>query len=86
MNELDTATHRLLMTEAELTYNLHCFGDHLAAQEKYKVHKGLDAVRYYLMLKHGWLPAQVRNMSHEDLRLAMEEDMEGWTVPPTRRP
>lgn len=81
MNDLDTATHRLLHAHADATYHLHCFGDHLAKRENYKTHAGLDAARYFLMVKHGWTPATVRTMSDDDLQFALVEEMAGWTVP-----
>lgn len=86
MNELDAATHHLLHANANLAYQLHCFGDHLAKREGYKNHSGSDAVRYFLMVTHGWTPATVRAMSDDDLRFAMAEEMAGWTLPAERQP
>lgn len=86
MNELDTATHQLLHVKADCTYLLHCKGDRIAKREGYKHHTGLDAVRYFLMVKHGWTPATVRAMSDDDLDFAMAEEVAGWTVPKSRQP
>lgn len=86
MNDLENATHRLLKTEAELAYNLHVFGDELAKRNGYKAHKDINAVHYYLILKHHWTPEQVRSMRAEDLRFCLEEEMHGWTLPPESRP
>lgn len=63
-------------------YALDIFGDSLKARCKWKNDlKGLDAVHYYLMQKHDWTPAQVRSMTLEDLRFALSEEMQGWTLP-----
>jgi hypothetical protein len=86
MNDFDTATHRLLHAKADIAYNLHCFGDHLATREGYRTHKGTDAVRYFLMVTHGWTPATVRALSDDDLEFAMAEEMAGWTLPKAQRP
>lgn len=86
MNELDNATHRLLHAQADIAYHLHCFGDRLAEREKYTHHAGLDAARHYLMIKHGWTPATVRAMSHDDLEFALAKEMTGWIVPKDRQP
>lgn len=77
---------RLHDAEAGLAYSLDVFGDHLAKQQSYKAGlDGLDAVRYYLMQKHHWLPREVRSMSPEDLRFALSEELAGWTLPKEAR-
>lgn len=86
MKELAAATHRLMHTKADMAYFLHCFGDHIAKREGYKAHDGLDAIRYFLMVKHSWTPATVRALSDDDLNFAMAEEMAGWTVPKSRQP
>jgi hypothetical protein len=75
------ATKALRLTEGQLAYHVDCFGNHLAKREGYKAHSGIEAVQFYLMNKHGWLPSQVRSMSHDDLRFCLEEEMSGWTLP-----
>ena len=85
MDEMHSITHRLRHAEADLAYSLDCFGDHLAEREGYKAHKGIDAVHYFLVLKFGWTPAQVRTMHPEDVRFAMEEEMAGWLLPKEAR-
>jgi hypothetical protein len=68
-------------TIADLKYHLICFGDHLAEREGYKEHKGIDALHYYLVQKHNWLPQVVRSMNDDDLRFLLDEDISGWTLP-----
>lgn len=86
MNEHYQTINRLVHAEADMLFGLHVFGDHLAKQHVYTHHKGIDAVHYFLMLKHGWLPSQVKNMSTADLCFAIEEEMAGWTFPLEARP
>jgi hypothetical protein len=71
----------LRQMEAKLTYNLEVFGDYLAEREGYKEHDGMDALHYYLIQKHHWLPYQSRSLSVDDLRFLFEEEMAGWTLP-----
>ncbi|NID06626.1 hypothetical protein HBF26_17155 [Luteibacter jiangsuensis] len=72
--------------DADLTYSLDVFGDALAEKQGYKsdLH-GLDAVRYYLMQKHHWLPRDVKAMSYEDLQFALSEEQAGWLLPKDAR-
>lgn len=86
MNDLQNATYRIIQAEAQMHYYLTCFGDHLAEREGYRVHKGMDAVHFFLIQKYGWPPAAVRKMHPEDLRFLMEEEMHGWTVPKEAQP
>ena len=86
MNDYHAAIHSRLHAEADMIYGLHCFGDYLAKREGYRVHKGIDAVHYYLILKHGWLPAAVRSMNPLDLCFALEEELCVWTLPQECRP
>ncbi len=81
MNEMNEATYRLLHAETDMAYHLHCFGDYLADREGYRTHRGIEAVHYFLMLRHGWTPAEIRAMHPNDLCFAMQEEMHGWTVP-----
>lgn len=63
-------------------YSLEVFGDSLKKSQGWKNDlDGLDAVHYYLMQKHHWLPSVVRAMSLEDLRFALTEEMQGWKLP-----
>lgn len=75
------ATYQLLHAEADLVYTLDVFGDHLAEHHPLGDLYGMDAVHLYLVNKHGWMPAQVREMSSEDKRLALSHEMEGFTLP-----
>ena len=54
------------------------FGDDLAKREGYQTIDGMEAVRFYLMQKHNWLPSQVNSMSSEDLRFALTKEMGDW--------
>jgi hypothetical protein len=67
---------------AQRAFQTECFGDHLARREGYKALSGMDAIHFYLIEKHHWLPAQVKALNAEDLMLLLEEEMHGWTVPP----
>lgn len=64
-----------------LHFTLEMFGDHIARREGYKAHDGLDAVRFYIINKHGWLPRDVIAMNLDELRFLLEEEMHGWTLP-----
>lgn len=75
------ALARLHHVQGALLFNLEVFGDHLAEREGYKEHEGIEAIRFYLMGKYGWLPSQVRSLSAEDIRFAIEEEFSGWTLP-----
>lgn len=74
-------------TEAELTEAEHKgtspvinvqtlaeLGDKLAKREKYEQVSGLEAVQYYLMQKHHWLPKRVRSMKLDDLWFCLKEE------------
>ncbi len=49
-------------------------GDKLAKREKYEQVSGLEAVHYYLMQKHHWLPKRVRSMKLEELSFCLKEE------------
>ena len=85
MDEKHKAKKRLYEAGASIQFAVDCFGDHLAKREKYKAVDGLDAVHFYLMQKHGWIPSQVRTMSYDDLEFALREEMQGWTLPKAAR-
>lgn len=72
---------RIRKVEGEMAYHLDVFGDHLAKREGYKEHEGIEALRYYLIQRHHWLPSQARALSWDDLRFIFEEEMSGWTMP-----
>lgn len=86
MNERNKTRKALHDAQGNLTYSMEVFGDHLAKQLGYKSGlDGLNAVRYYLMQKHHWLPREVNAMSHDDLRFALSEELAGWTLPAVAR-
>lgn len=78
-NDLRAQSH---FYEGALRFSLELFGDQLAKREGYQELAGIDAVRYYLMLKFRWLPREVKALSFDDLRFAMAEEISGWTTPP----
>ena len=65
----------------EVAFTLHLFGDHLADREGYQGLDGQEAVCFYLMQKHGWLPAQVRAMSYSDRAFALHQELRPWLRP-----
>lgn len=79
--ELFEIDKNLFHAEADLKYSLARFGDHIAKREGYRENKGLDAIHFYLIQKHGWTPAAVIAMRDEHLRFALSEEMSGWTLP-----
>lgn len=81
--KLYDAEKRMCNADAELKYILIRFGDYLAHREKYKVHKGLEAVRYFLVQRHNWLPGDVFALSDDMLQFLISEEMQGWTLPNT---
>ena len=81
MKDYYKADYDLCVSSGKLNYHLHRFGEHIAKREKYKRHTGIDAIHFYLIQKHHWLPFQVRSMSDEDLRFVLTEEMHGWTLP-----
>ena len=66
---------------AKLNTLLEAFGDELAKRNKYRSVHGIDAVRFFLVQKHHWLPSVVSAMTFDDLRFALSEEMHGWKVP-----
>ena len=76
---------RLYEAEGGLAYGLAVYGDHIAKREKYKTLEGMDAVRFYLIHKFSWAPAQVRGMSYEDMSFVLQEEMAGFTYPKEAR-
>jgi hypothetical protein len=78
---LREATKRLREIEGQRAFHLDLFGDFVAKREGYKTHDGLDALHYYLIQEHHWLPRDVRTLSLDDLHFLFSEEMSGWTVP-----
>jgi hypothetical protein len=77
--------YRRVLEEARIGYTLAIFGDHLAAQQEYENHTGLDAVHFFLMQKHHWTRGQIQAMTHADILFAMSEEFELWTMPDDAR-
>lgn len=65
---------KLALEHGERDYLLSLFGDRLAKARGYQGLDGFDAIHYYLVQKHHWLPAQVRAMTTEDLAFALHEE------------
>ncbi|WP_157680989.1 hypothetical protein BGP89_14045 [Luteimonas sp. JM171] len=65
----------------QLNAQLELFGDELAEKHKWSGLSGHEAVRFYLLKKHHWLPSQVNAMSFDDLRFALTEELSGWRAP-----
>lgn len=76
---LDEATMNLLLAEAELAALLEEFGDELGQREKLDV-DGLEAIRVYLMHKHGFELAMLEALSPSALRKYLSKEMKGWTA------
>ena len=57
-----------------ITERLYMLGDKLAKREGYKEVSGLDAVYFYLIQKHNWLPSQVKSLNVEDLSFCLDEE------------
>jgi hypothetical protein len=79
--DLYQAEHKLCKISGEMKYQLIRFGDYIAKREKYKEHKGIDAIHFYLIEKYHWLPSQVKSLNDDDLRFVLSEEMHGWTLP-----
>ncbi len=80
--ELYHARWRIHHATADLNYFLECFGDHLADEESYPSGiDGFSAIYLYLGHKHGWTIRQCRDMSMDDLRIALSIEMKGWRLP-----
>ncbi|MFN9645855.1 MAG: hypothetical protein ACK6BG_12235 [Cyanobacteriota bacterium] len=87
MNERNENLECYYKTEGRLAYCLAIFGDHIARREGYKSDnlQKMDAVYFYLIHKHNWLPRDVKSMSYEDLRFVLDEEMQGWSLPEEAR-
>lgn len=78
-NEFDRANHELMVAEAKLGYHLEIFGDTLAEREGLGV-SGLDAVRLYLVHKHGFDLPMLESMHTTVLKKYLAKEMLGWTI------
>ncbi len=82
---MNDSRKRLHKTRGDLAYLLETFGDTLAQREGYQDIDGMEAIYLYLIRTHHWLPRDVRAMNQEDLRLALHQEMQDWTLPPALR-
>ncbi len=57
----------------------------MAKREGYQKMDGMDAIFYYLVQKHHWLPRNVRSMSIDDLCFVLGEEMANWRAPKESR-
>ncbi len=80
-NTVQEATRQLRKVEREGAFYLDLFGDTLSKREGYKSHGGLEALQFYLIQKHHWLPSQVKSLNWDDLHFLFAEEMHGWVVP-----
>ncbi len=85
MNEKYAVSQRLYAAIGEGMFHLDVFGDELAKRKGWRGIGGMEAIYLYLVQKHNWTPATVRSMNHEDLRLALHEEMQDWTLPKEAR-
>jgi bifunctional pyridoxal-dependent enzyme with beta-cystathionase and maltose regulon repressor activities len=82
-SEYNAARKSLHEEEGRRAYHLALFGDHLAEEFGYVDLDGIEAVQFFLMEKHHWLPSQVKTMSYEDMLFALQMEMQGWKMPPS---
>jgi len=78
--DLHKQENRQFIIGGQQKYILARFGDQLAEQGGYKENAGIDAVYFYLVQKHHWLPKDVKSMSTEDLVFVLSEEMSGFTM------
>ena len=76
----------VLKSDDDVRAILERFGDDLAKRKKYKRHKGLAALQFFLVQEHHWLPATVCALDIADLRFLLleEEEAAGWVLPGSR--
>lgn len=67
--------------DAELNAQLDVFGNQLAKQHGWSELEDDQAVRFYLLRKHHWLPSQVNSMTYAEMRFALSEELAGWLPP-----
>ena len=79
--DLLEATRGLRKAQADTSFSLDVFGDHIAEKEGYKGISGQEALHLYLIRRYGWLPRDVRSMSVDDLSLALHVEQQDWTWP-----
>ncbi|KAA8691309.1 hypothetical protein ALP05_101419 [Pseudomonas caricapapayae] len=60
----------------EQTFCLAALGDSLAIARKWDL-SGMEAIEYALILRHSWLPDQIRQMTPRDKWLSLHEELAG---------
>ena len=71
--------------KCDTAYYLELFGHFLAEREGYSKFDGMEAIFFYLVQKHNWLPRDVHSMSTEDLCFVLAEEMASWKAPKAAR-
>jgi len=71
--------------KGDTAYYLELFGHAIAEREGYQKVDGMEAIYFYLVQKHHWLPRDVRTMRMEDLCLVLAEEMAVWKAPKAAR-
>lgn len=84
MNDPQTFNWREMYSSVdEPRKELQRFGDQLAKRMEYKRLRGIDAIMFFLIQEHHWLPADVGHITLGDLCLLLREEEEaaGWLLP-----
>lgn len=71
---------RQIEADATVDYSTVCFGDVLGEREDLGGLKGEEALRFYLVQKHNWHPADVSVLSVHALRDLLKVEMRGWIM------
>ncbi|EGR4327477.1 hypothetical protein DDO12_09310 [Vibrio cholerae] len=79
--------HRFLihLSQAYTAYRIECLGDALAKEHNYPSSDGINAVWIYLSKKYGWTIPHCRSLCLEDLELALELELKGFSMPADAR-
>ncbi len=78
--ELKSIRKKLHASYASSWVHLYIFGDELAEKNGYDV-DGLEAVYFYLFDKRGLLPEYTSALNLDALRLLLQMELKGWTIP-----
>lgn len=81
---MDDMRRRMHLLEAQALLHISMLGDLIAERECYDV-DGLEAIAFFLFETYGVKPVQVGLLSADTLRLLLNKEMKGWTVPPKSR-
>ncbi|MEH3063667.1 MAG: hypothetical protein PGN33_13300 [Methylobacterium radiotolerans] len=79
-NSIEAWRWRQIEADAILDYSTVCFGDALGQREDLGGLEGEEALRFYLVQKHNWHPADVSVLSVQALRDLLKVEMRGWTM------